>query len=154
MGPPDGNYPPWTEGGPPIILVFGPPIVADGDVGIPDFVYYEVEDPSNPGFIALDWVQIDISTDGAGWITVFNWGDGNPDTNSNVAGACAAEDDNCLVPLGSLYNQAGFQTGITIDIDAIGGIIQGASYSWIQLTAPISPSGDAPEVDAIQPYYP
>jgi uncharacterized repeat protein (TIGR01451 family) len=148
MGPPDGNYPPWTEGDPPIILVFGPPIVADGDVGVPDFVYYEVVDPINPGFIALDWIQIDISTDGASWIPVFNWVTGTPpDTNSNVAGACAAEDDNCLIPFGSLYNQ----TGITIDVDPL---VAAGSYSWIRLTAPPSPGGDAPEVDAIQPYYP
>jgi uncharacterized repeat protein (TIGR01451 family) len=147
IGPPNGTYPPWVEGDPPIILVFGPPIIADGDFGTPDFVYYEFEDASNPGNVALDWVQLEISTDGANWVQVFNWGDGTPDTNSNVTGACVAEDDNCPIPFGSLYNQ----TGITIDVD---GFVPAGSYAWIRITAPPSTGGDAPEVDAIQPYFP
>lgn len=153
IGPPDGNPLNPPEGGPPIIMVFSPPIIADGDIGVPDFVYYELEDSTNLGYVALDWVQIDISTDGTGWIPVFNWGDGISDANSNVALdlisdlPCPNEEDNCPIPLGRLYNQ----TGITIDVDPL---VPAGRYPWMRITAPVSPGADSPNIDAIQPYYP
>jgi uncharacterized repeat protein (TIGR01451 family) len=158
IGPPDGNWINPPEGG-SLTFFISPAIVANGNAN-PDFVYYERVDPNNPTVVALDWVQIEISADGTNWISVFYWGDppppGTPDTNTNVDyvnlinDVCPTEQDNCPIPIGRLYNN----TGVTIDIDAIPGINPGTSYPWIRITAPVSPGGDPPDIDAIQPYYP
>ena len=136
-----------------MVIVFSPAIVANGDLGTPDFVYYERR--STPTQIELDWVQVEISSDGNTWYEVFYWGDpgGSPDTNTNVDvqyvinDLCPTEIDNCVIPTTRLYNS----TGITIDIDSI---VPSGNYSWIRITSPVSPGGDNSEVDAVQPYYP
>jgi uncharacterized repeat protein (TIGR01451 family) len=149
--PPDGSYINPGAGG-SVTLVFSPAIVADGDVGAPDLVYYEII--STAPDIALDWVRIEISTDGSSWITVFDWGNGSPDKNTNVdlalvgdlcqTGGVPAETDNCAIPITRLYNNS---TGISIDIDAIPGIMSGASYPWMKITGTGS---QGPDIDAIQ----
>jgi uncharacterized repeat protein (TIGR01451 family) len=153
VGLPDGTWISIPEGS-SRIFVFSPGIVADGDPGTPDFVYYERS--ANPSSVELDWVQIEISSDGSTWYQVFYWGDSNPgvpDTNSNmdyvnlINDLCTFEEDNCSIPLNRMYNN----TGVTIDID---GIVPQASYSWIRITSPVSPNGDGSEIDAVQPYYP
>ena len=162
IGPPDGT---WVNPMPSITVVINPAIAADGDIGTPDFVYYERE--NIPGIVQLDWVQIEISSDGLTWVTVFYWGDPPPpgirDTNSNmdygisppppgngIGDLCASEIDNCSIPIARMYNN----TGVTIDIDAIPGITTGMSYPWIRITSPPGGDGDPADVDAIQPYYP
>jgi hypothetical protein len=133
-------------------MVISPAIVADGD-GAYDFVYYErvapppavppVTDPR----VDMDWVQIQISSDGSTWYTVFYWGNGSSDGNSNVALPagpwCATETDNCGIPLTSLYNS----TGVAINID---GLVPAGSYPWIRITAPAGDAGDGCDIDAIQ----
>jgi uncharacterized repeat protein (TIGR01451 family) len=153
IGPPDGD---WTTPSEPGSLTFflNPAIVADGD-GNPDFVYYERQ--ASAVRVDLDWVQIEISSDGNVWYQVFYWGDsdpGIPDTNTNmdyvnsINDLCTFEEDNCSIPLGRMYKNS----GVTIDVD---GIVPQGNYPWIRISSPIvSPDGDAPEVDAIQPYYP
>jgi len=113
IGGPDGNdFNPGPNGS--VTILFSPAIVGDG-TSSPDFVYYEVA--SSPTEIDMDWVMIEISQDGITWYTVFVWGDGTPDTNSNldinVIGG--AETDNRKITSPPLYNQ----TGVTINIDGI-----------------------------------
>jgi uncharacterized repeat protein (TIGR01451 family) len=153
IGPPNGSWlfiPPDTS----VTIVSSPAILADGDGGVPDFVFYErLAAPDNPTNVELDWVQVEISSDGSTWYQVFYWGDpgGSPDVNTNVdvqnliADLCSTEVDNCVIPPARLYNS----TGITMDID---GIVPPGYYPWIRITSPASPDGS--EVDAIQPYYP
>ncbi len=155
IGPPDGNWINPPEGG-FLTFVFSPGIIADGDVGIPDFVFYErLADATS---VAMDWVQIEISSDGVNWYQVFYWGDGTPpgnpgipDTNTNlninVIGGIEQDNRVFLLADGILYNG----TGVTIDVDTI---VPPGSYSWMRITAPASPGGDPSDIDAIQPYYP
>lgn len=111
-----------------------------------DFVYYERAACSG---ICLDWVQVDLCGDPCtGWFTVFNWGDGIPDTNTNVAGYATDADgelDNEAIPASALLNG----TGITIDVDrAMPGPPGG--YRYIRIWSPINwPDNDGAEVDSI-----
>jgi len=150
IGPPNGT---WTSvpPGKPLIMLMSQPILADGDAGVPDFVYYERL--YNPTKVDLDWVQVEISADGNTWYQVFYWGDpgGVPDTNTNVdvqnliGDLCPTEIDNCGIPPDRLYNS----TGITIDVDPL---VPPGNYPWIRITSPLG--SYSAEVDAIQPYYP
>lgn len=151
IGPPNGTWQSIPQGT-SLVLLLSPAIVADGDVGYPDFVYYErLAPPAHPTAVELDWVQVEISADGTTWYQVFYWGDGTPDINTNVdvqntiGDLCPTETDNCVIPKERLYRS----TGITIDID---GIVPPGTYPWVRIYSP--PSPDASEVDAIQPYYP
>ena len=159
IGGPDGSVYSMTDGGSPLIMIV-PPISANGDVGTYDLVYYEMQASGNATYPAenprvdLDWIQIEISADGVSWQTVFYWGDGSSDDNTNVAlpvqgppgpvGVfCATESDNCQIPFARLYNN----TGVAIDIDAF---VSPGNYSWIRITSPASPGGDGADVNAIQ----
>lgn len=152
IGPPDGNWI-YIPQGSSLTLMISPAIAADGDIGTPDFVYYERL--ATTAYIEMDWVQVEISTDGNTWYPVFYWGDpgGAADTNTNVdvqnliGDLCPTETDNCRIPPDRLYNS----TGITVDIDPL---VPPGNYSWMRITSPVSPDGDPSEVDAIQPYYP
>lgn len=156
IGPPDQTWISITQGT-ALTLLLNQAVVANGDTGTPDLVFYErLAVPANPTAIELDWVQVEISTDGLAWYQVFYWGDpgGSPDTNTNVdvqnviRDLCLTETDNCIIPQDRLYNA----TGITIDID---GLVPPGSYPWIRITSPSSsPGNDDAEVDSIQPYYP
>jgi len=147
IGPPDGTYyNPGQMGS--ITFVFSPAIVANGDVGVPDFVYYEIL--YSPTQIAMDWVKIEISSDGITWIPVFIWGDGIANTNSNVDISNPAfggtEADNRAIDITSLYN--GNTAGITVDIDSVPGIVTGTSYPWMRISGIGGVNG--PDIDAIQ----
>ncbi len=154
IGPPDGSFINPGPGG-SVTLVFSPAIIANGDVGTPDFVYYEVTVPSFPTLVNLDWVKIEISADGSFWYEIFYWGNLNSDTNTNVAlslvgDICQAsgvptETDNCSIPTSRLYNA----TGITVDIDTI---VPSGNYPWVKISG--VGGTDGPDIDAIQPYYP
>jgi uncharacterized repeat protein (TIGR01451 family) len=138
-----------------LTIVFNPAIIADGDAGIPDFVYYEIL--AAPTYVDVDWVRIEISSDGITWYQVFYWHNPSaPDTNTNMdlslvgdicqVASVPTETDNCSVPIGRLYNS----TGITVDID---GIVPLGSYSWMRISSPAG-SANGANIDAIQPYYP
>ena len=154
IGPPDGvDINPGTTGS--ITILFSPAIVANGDVGVPDFVYYEIM--STATAIDLDWVRIEISSDGIVWHQVFLWQNPSPsDTNTNVdlglvGGFCLdtgfpAEDDNCSIPVTSLYPYPG--TGITVDVDGMPGIVTGTSYPWMRISGVGGANG--PNIDAIE----
>jgi len=95
----------------------------------------------------LDWVQIDVCGDPCtGWVTVFNWGDDIPDTNTNVAAyAAGGETDNESIPAANLHNG----TGVTIDVDPFG--MPAGGYRYIRVYSPINwPNNDAAQVDSIE----
>jgi hypothetical protein len=103
-----------------------------------------------PPSLQIDSVILQIG-DGNNWYTVFNWGDGSPDLNTNIRvplssppnlTTCASEPDNCGIDTSFLYNS----TGVTIDLDSAG--IPSGSYSYIRIISP-SDSGDGVDVDAI-----
>jgi len=113
-----------------------------------DMVFYE---RANAPGILLDYVTIEVSTDGSTWYTVFNW-DGNPGgvSGTNIdsyAASTPGEEDNEPILSSDLYPFPG--TGIMIDIQAFGA--PAGVYDWVRLSNPggIQPS----EVDAIQPLY-
>jgi len=146
VGGPDGNdYNPGPNGSITILLSQG---ITAGGSSTPDFVYYEII--SAPVLVDMDWVMIEVSADGVTWYTVFVWGDGAPDINSNVDINVIGgmENDNRQINTSNLYNQ----TGVTIDIDAIPGISTGTIYPWIRISG--IGGADGPNIDAIQPYYP
>jgi hypothetical protein len=109
-----------------------------------DFVDYEQAACSG---ICLDWVQIDVCGDPCtSWVTVFNWGDDIPDTNTNVAAFSAGgELDNEDIPAAALLNGS----GVTIDVDPLGPVPSGG-YRYIRIWSPINwPNNDGAEVDSI-----
>jgi hypothetical protein len=126
----------------------GTPITIDGDSDY-DLVYYEIEFPAGGGTIHMDQIQIEIG-DGTTWYTVFYWGDGwgNPNTNLNIGDV--AEPDNYVVSMGGLYGSP-HQTGILINVDGgIGAPPVGFTFDRIRLAAPTLGSTDGCNFDAIQ----
>lgn len=116
-----------------------------------DFVYYELASAACGG-ICLDWVQVDVCDAAcSSWVTVFNWGDGASDANTNVASFGAdGEDDNEAIPGAALQCNNGYCTGITIDVDALGPVPP-SGYRYIRVWSPINwPDNDGAEVDAIE----
>jgi hypothetical protein len=116
-----------------------------------DLVDYEQASADCSG-ICLDWVQIDVcESQPCTWVTVFNWGDGSPDANTNVASYGAdGEDDNEAIPATALHCDSGYCTGIEIDVDAFGPVPPGG-YRYVRIWSPINwPNNDGAEVDAIQ----
>ncbi len=115
-----------------------------------DFVYFEQAsfEPPCTG-ICLDWVRIDVSADNVNWITVFNWGDGQPDDNTNIAAySGGSEDDNLPIPDTDLLCDNGYCSGIAIDVDTKGPVpLDG--YRYIRFWSPLNPNGDGSEVDAV-----
>lgn len=112
-------------------------IEADGDAGW-DLVYYELPHPG----IYLDVVRIEIS-DGTDTYTVFEWGDGTPDINTNV-GAFGPETDNFPIAASNLYPPpAGSGVAIDVDNPALnGGLgIPPGTYTQIIIT-PLDGPGD------------
>jgi hypothetical protein len=103
-------------------------------------VYYEREDPSNPGYIALDWVIVSLGPTASGpWTLIFYWGDGNNGNNGSIQPYhyLTGEADNELIPFGELYLNFGILNGV------------GGTYRYVLISAPPG-CGDASEVDAIE----
>jgi hypothetical protein len=117
-----------------------------------DFVYYELPvynppsaSPPPPGGVLLDWVVVEVSEDGTTWQQVFNWGDGAPNANSNVASY--PENDNEPIPSSALWpSSLPLNTGIAIDISIISPPA-GTQYPYIRFSNPYP--GDAAQVDSI-----
>jgi hypothetical protein len=124
-----------------------PHITAHGDSNY-DFVYYENSYYVGPYAIHLDWVRIDLCGEPCNnsWVTAFNWGDGTPDANTNVAANGAdGEDDNEVILGSGLLNNY----GITIDVDALGPMPPGG-YRYMRFWSPINwPHNDGAQIDAI-----
>ena len=95
----------------------------------------------------MDAVILQIG-DGSNWYTVLNWGDGIPDTNTNISNppGCTGEPDNCPIASSLLYNS----TGITIDVDIPS--IPPGTYPYIRIFSPSAPpdTDGQVEVDAIE----
>ena len=123
-----------------------------------DLVYYEAEDPSHPGNVAIDDVIVGISNDPSGnpYYEVFNWGNGTPDTNTNVDTSdpppTPPEDDNELVPLSEMHQDPAApgspQTGILIDVDTAPSHPPEGDYNYVVIVSP--PSSDPAQVDSVQ----
>jgi hypothetical protein len=152
-GEPDGDPANIDEGG---YLTFTFPAgsgIRDG-LGY-DFVFFEFPNPNDPdpniGGILLDLVVVEVSNDGVNWHQVFYWGDGVPDTNTNVASyAAGGEDDNEFIRSGDLWpGGLNANTGIAIDINIVSPP-PGSQYPYIRFSCPdAGPSGDPTQVDAI-----
>jgi hypothetical protein len=124
-----------------------PRIISHPAPGAYDFVDYELFSAACGG-ICLDWVQIDVCDDPCtSWVTVFNWGNDIPDNNTNVASfAAGGETDNEPIPAAALHNNS----GITIDVDAIGPVPPGG-YRYLRIWSPYNwPDNDGAEIDAIE----
>ena len=142
-----------------------------------DLVYYERDAGTT---VNLDWIIIGITndadaTDGIQYYEVFNWGNGIPDTNSNVgdlAQAAGTETDNLAIPISEntevpvlppedeLYdpdyvsgptetNGPAPQTGILIDVDNATSAPPANTYNYVVIISPPG-LGGAVQVDAIQ----
>lgn len=160
LGLPDGTPGEILPGNYVVINISSNPIVV---VGISetnyDLVYYEYE--TGPGIIRLDHVSVGISIDdmtlpGQVYYEVFNWGDNNRDTNTNVdtndlpvdpAPACVTpECDNRVIPTADLHNG----TGVLIDVDNAPSAPPANTYNYLVIISPLSGLPDAAQVDAIQ----
>lgn len=157
IGLPDGNYATFACGSLWVI-----DLVANGypaiDTTLPDpdydIVYYERELPFPLfNYIALDWVTLQVGTGPSGscgggeWFTAMNWGDGDPNNNGHLGGSYP-ETDNQQIPFAALYGTPPLQTGIAIDLDALG---LSDIYPCILIYSPINwPDNDGSETDAIQ----
>ena len=120
-----------------------------------DLVYYE-RLITSPDHIDLDWIQIDISISPSGpAYTVFHWGDGVRDTNTNVdtadIGVPAAEADNQSIPTSYLYGTSP-QTGILIDVDGAPTPPPPGAYQFVIFSAPAGAgsAGDGTDIDSVQ----
>jgi len=152
---PDGNIGPTNDGqvdvlapGSSLTLALNSPLVVGEHAGY-DLVYYEL---ANGTGIAMDYVILEIS-DGYNWYTILNWGDGNPDKNSEISVPlasppnptdCRNEQDNCFIDTALLWNS----TGIRIELD---GFVPDGVYYYIRITSPVSGDMDGGcEVDGIE----
>lgn len=126
----------------------GTPIIIDGNSDY-DLVYYEIEYPAGSGAIQMDHIRIEIGNEDT-WYTVFYWGDGSGNPNTNLDLGNVPEPDNYIVPLSSLYGSP-HQTGIQINVDGgIGAPPIGFTFDRIRLYAPTVGSTDGCNFDAIQ----
>ncbi|MBN1219676.1 MAG: hypothetical protein JXM69_12165 [Anaerolineae bacterium] len=155
VGPPDCRWTALPSGTNVIIDLGATPIVVDGNLDF-DLVFYERESPPPPpGIIALDRVQIEISTDMITWYEVFYWGNAVLDTNTNIgqAGYGPPEPNDQNIPMNNppLYGPPSYPiTGIAIDVDnpPAGPLLVG-TYGYVRLTS-VTPIGQDTEVDAIE----
>lgn len=118
-----------------------------------DLIYYEW--PSAPG-ILLDWVIVEICPDSAcaTRYQVFNWGNASADLNTNIGASYGPpEIDNQPIPNADLYGTPPFQTGIAIDIDALGSVPDG-TYPYVRLYSPLGGDNDAAQIDALVVVFP
>ncbi len=113
-----------------------------------DLVYYELEEPAG---IQMDWVVVEVagSCVGPSWITVFNWGNGAIDANTNIGalGYTPGEPDNQIIPMSVLSGTAPLNTGIAIDIDMF---VPPGMYGCVRLSVPTGGDNDPAEVDALE----
>lgn len=148
---PNGNIGSTKDGsitvlpsGSSVTLTFSTPVVVGSHSGY-DLVFYEL--PSGIG-IMMDHVILQVS-DGYNWYTVFNWGDNNADTNSNlninaVGGTEADNRDFSTSPASDVLHNA---SGVLVDLD---GVVPNDTYLYIRILSPSGDTGDGSDVDAIE----
>jgi len=131
-----------------------------------DLVFYENQEAA--GFIRLDRIIIGISkfADGQIYYEVFNWGNGIPDTNTNVDTNILPPDnsttncdtdpecDNRIIPTSELYDPddgPAPPTGILIDVDTAPSSPPPGNYNYIVIISPVDtgPEKDPSQIDAI-----
>jgi hypothetical protein len=149
-GPPDFSPGVVNDGSYYVLDMSGNPIIVNGtsDTNY-DLVYYEYEAGSS-GNIEMDRVIVGITNDSTGqtYYQVFNWGDGVPDTNTNVDTAVitpsvnSAEYDNQQIDMSNnLYQDPSppptMQTGILIDVDNAPDPPPPATYNYVVIIAPV-----------------
>jgi hypothetical protein len=122
---PDGYY---------VVINLPTPIVVNGpsDTNY-DFVYYELA--ASPG-VNMDRVILSISKNNIDYYVVFNWGDGIPDTNSNVGDVAGAEDDNQPINSSELHGTAPQDTGILVDVDNAPSNPPTGNYNYLAIQVP------------------
>lgn len=166
----DGKGTNWfslPDGKSTIIDLGSNPVVVNGpsDTNY-DLAYYERPQDSSNSSIAMDAVKIGIShkNDGTEIYQVFNWGDGTPDTNSNLDTSNppptldASEPDNQVVSTNDLYKDPAASptaaaTGVLIDVDNAPSKPPTGSYQYVVISAPTNPpnnGNDGADVDAVQ----
>jgi hypothetical protein len=116
-----------------------------------DLVYYEWKNPLDNN-VYMDRVIIGISQTASGspYYTVFNWSNGEPDNNSNVAAGSGNEEDNQYIDQSVTPLYGSLQTGITINVDAAPSNPPVGSYRYIVVQSPDILSGGGLEIDSIQ----
>lgn len=161
IGPPDGEYIRVGCGANFVLDMGATPIRTDGTTNY-DMVFYELRQPDPappPGnfIIFMDWVVVQVGPTATGpWYTVFFWGDGIADTNSNLGQFLPTptnEADNRQISTTNppLYGPAGplnLTTGIAIDVDAR---VPPGSYPFVRFYVPPGGDNDVIEVDAVHP---
>lgn len=128
-----------------IVDLGGNPIVTHAGY---DLVYYErMIDP----VVYMDWVVVQVCPDAAcsTRYTVFNWGNGSLDVNTNLgaAGYTAGEPDNDPIPESAFYGSYPLRVGVTIDVDAVA---PAGTYRYVRIVSPNGGGGDGAEIDALQ----
>jgi hypothetical protein len=161
---PDGNPAAILPGTYVVLNISGNPVVvSNAPDGNYDLILYEALDSSTS--IQMDAISVLISQDGIAYYEVFNWGDNDPDTNTNIDFntlpidtlpplLCVqpSECDNLSIPTSELYspdvtNPAIPQTGILIDVDTAPDNPPEGTYNYIAIISPLSL--DAAQVDSI-----
>jgi hypothetical protein len=118
---PVGNIPDGTY----VEYAFGTPLAVNGDSAY-DLVY-----TTSPA-LQVDAVILQIG-DGRNWYTIFNWGNGSPDANTDINPAdCPGEADNCVITPPPTN-----PPGISIDVDLPG--IPTGNYPYIRIISPPNP---------------
>jgi hypothetical protein len=145
LGTPDGAFLTLSCGQSYIVDLGGNPIVTHAGY---DLVYYE---RFASGLLYVDSVVVAVCTDAACTTryTVFNWGNGSLDMNTNLGsnGYTPGEPDNTNIPLSVLYGSWPYQSGIAIDVDAVA---PGGTYRYVRITSPAGGDFDGSEVDALE----
>jgi hypothetical protein len=143
VGTPDGTLGTLLDGSYIVMDLSSNPIIVNGpsDKNY-DFVYYE--QAAGPG-ILMDRVILSISTALAGtYYQVLNWGDGTPDTNSNIGNVVTStpyqELDNQPIDASKLYGATPLQTGVLVDVDNAPSHPPVGSYSFLAIQAPPPPT--------------
>jgi len=126
-----------------VVLQFGTPLV----VGSGQYLVYYL-----PPSLQVDAVILQVG-DGSNWYTVFNWGNGSADGNTDVAVPlpvppnptdCAVEPDQCVIDSSLLASSP----GITINVNSL----PPGSYPYIRIISPPNPpdtGNNGVNVDAI-----
>jgi hypothetical protein len=99
----------------------------------------------------MDEIIIGISN-AALWATntyyeVFNWGDGVPDTNSNLGDVAGPEDDNQSIPESEFYGPPPAPDGILIDVDTADSNPPAGAYDLVIIISPPNPAPTPPGSD-------
>lgn len=149
-GIPDGTFynPP---NGSTLVYNLGIPLYAmETPDGNPDLVYFErVQGPN----IQMDNVILEIGDFFLNvWYMIFHWGNGVPDTNSNLNSlnpTVGPEIDNQVINRTAvpLYGTPALNTGVTIDID--GYAPAGTPYQWLRIIVPTAGASDGADIDSI-----